>query len=123
MAHSLPKEDGARFMPKYDVNLESFHERVFKDITKLRTDKINVGSLMRIVNQKAFSNLSEDFSEVEALKKTVPGLKKFMGHLRKSRSRSPGFCEKVIKTPIIIKSSPFENTEPKGSFKINLNKM
>ena len=50
-------------MPKYD-DFGDFHENVLKDIKKARADKINMGSLIRIVNQKAFSNLSEDLTEV-----------------------------------------------------------
>ena len=61
------------------------HLRVLKKIRKLTTDKINVGSLMRIVRSQRFERLSTDLSEIEAVKKRVHGIKKFAGHLNKSR--------------------------------------
>lgn len=89
-------------MPDYD-DIGDFHENLMKDIKKLRADKMNVGSLMRIVNKKAFDNLSEELTEVEALRKTVPGIKKFIGHLKKSRSRSPAVLDSKQVMPIVEK--------------------
>ena len=78
---------------------------------------MNVGSLMRIVNQKAFTNLSEDLTEVEAVKKRVPGIKKFVNHLRASRSRSPNGSETKTKIHQIDSSAHNKLKD----FKINLN--
>ena len=59
--------------------------RVLKKIRKLTVDKINVGSLMRIVRSQKFERLSSDLNEIDAIKKRVPGIKKYVNHLNKSR--------------------------------------
>jgi hypothetical protein len=79
-------------------------KKIVKKIHKLRSEKMTLGSLLRIVSGNKYENISDDLIEVEKLKKRVPQLKNFSGLLEqkrdlsrsKGRSRSPIYDNPAI---------------------------
>ena len=55
-------------------------KKMIKKIYKLRTDKMSIGSLLRIVRGKSYENLSDDLIEIDQIRKRVPSIVKYIEH-------------------------------------------
>jgi hypothetical protein len=59
IAHDQSQSDGQGLGDlSSQTEMQNFHNKVLKKMKKLRTDKMNVGSLMRIVRSQKFEKLS-----------------------------------------------------------------
>jgi hypothetical protein len=57
--------------------MQAKEKKMVRKISKLRSEKMSIGSMLRIVRGNKFENLTDDLVEVEKLKHRIPQLKNY----------------------------------------------
>ena len=83
---SLKEGEETTFNAK--INLMNKHKKFAKKIAKLRTDKLKLGELMRLVRSQHYEKLSEDLKEVSMVRKHITGIKQYIPFIKYKRDIS-----------------------------------